>query len=507
MGFLSNVFGSGGNKFKAKEVPVLQGATTDQINSAMTAGQGLTGQQQATADMLAGRATNATPIDFSGANTSIGNANQILAQLMATGQGQGPNPALEQLRQTTGQNIQQATGLVASQKGINPALAARTAALSAAQANQGAAGQAAVLSAQQQLAAQQQAAGLATTISGQQAGMAQAQGAQQAQNIAQLMQQQQAMGGMNLQEQQLLQQALAQYNSARVGQQNAVNQTNAQVAMQNAQTGNQLLGGILNAAGSVAGLAMLAEGGEVPEPGEKPKPKPKGKRSDKEVAAEALEKIKGKKGGKGRPSDKEIAAQAMMHRLFGDVAPEAPRYAEGDVVGAQPDLTSIGLSAPLAPGLVSAYNPTPTPVPNGPASTLGKLWASRTGGQKAAGLAGVALGGLGAGFTGGPNTVMQTIQAAAPRRARGGETPETFVSNGSTPEVVPGKATVPYGKDSESADRTLAWLTPGEGVLPRSVMQAPDAPEKARDFVAHLVATRRPGGRAKAAFGERRASR
>lgn len=76
--------------------------------------------------------------------------------LLAQSRGEGPNPAQQQFMQNVNQNIRQQAGALASQRGINPALAGRMAAQMGAEANQNAAGQAALLQAQQQLAAQQQ---------------------------------------------------------------------------------------------------------------------------------------------------------------------------------------------------------------------------------------------------------------------------------------------------------------------------------------------------------------
>jgi len=87
--------------------------------------------------------------------TNSYNQQQTLANmLMQQSNGAGPNPALQQLKQQTALNNAQAAGLVSSQKGINPALASMIASQNASNANQNAAGQAATLQAQQQLASQ-----------------------------------------------------------------------------------------------------------------------------------------------------------------------------------------------------------------------------------------------------------------------------------------------------------------------------------------------------------------
>lgn len=85
---------------------------------------------------------------------------QLFQQATNLATGQGPNPAQQQFQQNLNQAIQQQAGGVASVRGLNPALAARMAAQGGASMMQGAAGQAATLQAQQQLAGQQQQAGI-----------------------------------------------------------------------------------------------------------------------------------------------------------------------------------------------------------------------------------------------------------------------------------------------------------------------------------------------------------
>jgi hypothetical protein len=187
----------------------------------------------------------------------------LAAQLAQQVLGQGPNPALEQLKQTTGQNIQQATGMIASQKGINPALAARVAALAGANANQTAAGQAATQAAQQQLAAQNlQAQSLSTQraqdIAQQQASLGLMTGA------GTLQQQQNAQRIQNLAQAQALNQSTAAQNAALQTQAGSTTaQLANQAAIQNAGTNTAILGGVLNAGAGIAS-SLLARGGTVP---------------------------------------------------------------------------------------------------------------------------------------------------------------------------------------------------------------------------------------------------
>jgi hypothetical protein len=59
---------------------------------------------------------------------------------------------------------------------------------------------------------------------------------------------------------------------------------------------------------------------------------------------------------------------------------------------------------------------------------------------------------------------------------------------------IPGKAK--YKGDTRSNDTVPALLSPGEIVLPRSVAQAEDAPEKAKDFVSAIKKQKRPSPKA-----------
>lgn len=144
--------------------------------------------------------------------------------------GQGPNPALDQLHQTTGQNIQNQAALMASQRGAaaNPGMIARMAAQQGGALNQQAAGQAATLGSQQRLAQQGLFGDIAGTMAGNQINATRTglEGALQNQG--------QIMGGMNA------------ANQARMGVDSA---------------NKQLLGGVLGGAASM--LTGMANGGEV----------------------------------------------------------------------------------------------------------------------------------------------------------------------------------------------------------------------------------------------------
>lgn len=159
-----------------------------------------------------------------------GQQQNLANQLLQQSQGQGPNPALAQLNQQTGNNVSNQAALMAGQRGAsaNPGLVARQAAMQGANTQQQAVGQGATLQAQQQLAAQQ-------ALSGQQ------------QNLAQ-----NALSGESIE-----QGGLASQNNAALG----VQQINANTAGQNAAANRGLIGGIFNGFGA---LSALSKGGEVP---------------------------------------------------------------------------------------------------------------------------------------------------------------------------------------------------------------------------------------------------
>lgn len=177
--------------------------------------------------------TNAANAVFGSAQSGLGN---LAASLWEQVHGQGPNLANQNLQNFTGQNVANQASLMAGQRGAssNPALIARLAAQQGAGIQQQAAGQAASNVLAQQLAAQQQLGNVYGT-----------QGSLANQNYAT------TQSGVN-----------------------ANNQIGAQVAGQNAQANQGILGGLANAGGSaLSGLlsqskpqqvgSSFAEGGEI----------------------------------------------------------------------------------------------------------------------------------------------------------------------------------------------------------------------------------------------------
>lgn len=139
-------------------------------------------------------------MDNSGAiqgSIQTGLAGQSGAQQAQTGlmntlgqeiQGKGPNLATEQLNSGLNAANAQAASFAASQRGVNPGLAAYMASQQAGQQNLGAASQAAQLRAQQQINAQNELAGVAGTQQQQNLGEQQVAGGLQAQQNEQALQ-------------------------------------------------------------------------------------------------------------------------------------------------------------------------------------------------------------------------------------------------------------------------------------------------------------------------------
>lgn len=107
-----------------------------------------------------------------GGQQALQSQQQLLSQLQSGAQGQGPNPALAQLNQTTGQNVANQAALMAGQRGAsaNTGLIARQAAQQGAATQQQAAGQGATLAAQQQIAQEQALQQQQQAMVGQQSG-------------------------------------------------------------------------------------------------------------------------------------------------------------------------------------------------------------------------------------------------------------------------------------------------------------------------------------------------
>ncbi len=375
---------------------------------------------------------------------------------MAQSQGGGPAGQLaqNQLQQATNQNVQQAAGLAASQKGMNPALAARQILNQTGAINQGAANQAAQLQGNVALNSQGQAANLLNT---------QAQQGLQSQQIGQ--QGALGAGAQNLQAQGINTNANLQAQGINAG-------IAAGNANQNANTAGGIVGGIASAGASLLGLA---EGGKVPS------------------------RTKMAKGGSlGSPVSTAIPGVNTGIIDYSNKGPGmgAGLSSVGDLAGAlvkrataQPSQTDLNYTMPaIGSSYAAAQNAAPSlGVDTGPAAPTASPM------------------GIGS-FQ--PTTPFAGFPGV-PTLARGGKVP-AMVSPGErylppkdvkqvlegkkepmkAGERIPGKPVVGGAKNSYANDTVPKTLQEGGVVIPRSVTQAKDAPEKAEEFVkekAHMA--------------------
>lgn len=156
-------------------------------------------------------------------NAATGQQQQLAQALLNQSQGVGPNPAQMLTQSATQGAINQNQGMIASQKGISPAMAQRLGAQNAAQMSQQGAAQGSMLQAQQEMNAQQQY-------------------------------------GQNIQQQ--AGNAASMYGTAT----NAINQSNStQSGLQaQANAANQnMMGGLMQGVGTAGMMAAMKDGGQV----------------------------------------------------------------------------------------------------------------------------------------------------------------------------------------------------------------------------------------------------
>lgn len=163
-GFLIDTFKGSPAAINGNPLTPITSEQASQMAQQLMTGQGLAGQQ---AQQTAG-----------GVGQGINAQQGLLEQLIMQSQGGGPNPAQAALNNATGANVAQTAALMAGGRGTsaNAGSTARQIGMAGAGIQQDAAGQAALMQAQQQLAAQQQA--------GQMAGQMVGQGLQGTQNLA-----------------------------------------------------------------------------------------------------------------------------------------------------------------------------------------------------------------------------------------------------------------------------------------------------------------------------------
>lgn len=505
MGFIGSMFsGDNGAGFHGSSTSLGQGTNDQQISDSYQQSQNILGQQQAFANAA-------------GAQNGFGNQANVFAQqqgladqLGMQAQGLGPNPALAQLNQTTGQNVANQSALMASQRGAgsNVGLMARQAAQQGANTQQQAVGQSAIMRAQQQLAAQQ-------ALQQQQANMG---------NMAtqQIGQHANALGSLNQfgqNEQGQLLNALQGYNNSKVNMQANQNTVNAGIAGQNAKFQNGMVGAGMGTLGSLGGFAYggqvpkMADGGmaqqiDMPSAPYKGQNNPQGPRSQTgqylnnqspqnnsmpeidnssragsqfgqgimKLGQNLFNKISGS-GSSGAPS--ADATGGNLHTGFNDqdwydyaanktgLPTDQETYSS---LQSLPDASATDASAAAAdPSLGAAAG--------------ADAAAGAEAGADAAGLAGAGAGaadaaaiGIGAGEAAGAASGLMELAPLAAALSRGGK--------------VGGKAKI--RGDNLKNDTVDAKLSPGEIVIPRSIAQGPDAPRRAAQFVQAVLAR---GGR------------
>lgn len=416
----------------------------------------------------------------------------LTQQLQQQAQGQGPSAAQEMLRKSVQDQTSQAAALAASQQGnVNPGLATRNAQMMAAQASQNAAGNAATMRAQEQLSAQSQLGGLTS-------GMQQA--------------------------------SLSQ------------DQLNAQIESENAQRRQGLLGGLIGGGFSALSAGIGAAAKASDERGKmdvrngsedvkkfldtlqshtykykNPSAPGAGPGEHTSVMAQELEKSKiGKSMVMDTPAGKMVdyakglpailAAQAELNKRLDKIEGKKPKkFNEGGDVTAEeyiknPNLAKFGEGLSGAgEAFTSAFED-----PNNMGKAFGKAGASF--GEAVGGAIGKALTPpkLAPVVPVQSEVIVHKAAVPAPMPAPAGKSfaaqhiakmnmggmakkpitsPQLHMQHGS---IVPGKAVVKG--DSPKNDIVDAKLSPGEIVIPRTVVNSPDAPKEAAKFVAAILA-------------------
>ncbi len=442
MGPISNLIGSQ-NNFEAAKPSLIQTTNNPQINAANAQSLAALQQMNALNPQLAALHGIGNEASAYGQMQGLANQYQGLAN------GTGPNIALDQLNQTTGQNVANQAALMGGQRGAgaNAGLLARQIAQQGANTQQQAVGQAATMRAQQQLAAMQglqQQQGMlgnyAANEAGQQIGQTNAYD-QAAQNY-----------------QANLLNAAAGLNAANVNATSNQNTVNAGVAGQNAQTNGQMFGSMMNGAGGM--MAMMADGGEVAD---------NGPQLDPDKVKQFLQGFGAPKtyagGGEATDGPSSFVGQYMAGGY-------TPVQANANFASPAP------VSLPTTPTYDSGGGKSGGGGGGGMGSLIGLAALLNTGGE--AKLPGSNLGAYGAdGSTAG---MSHYAHGGAPN-------PKLQQSHLKDGGKVHGKASVPG--DSLQNDTVKAQLSPGEIVIPRSIAQGPNAPARSAEFVRQVLVKKR----------------
>lgn len=393
----------------------------------------------------------------------------LAQQLMNQSVGGGPNPAQNQLNQTTAQNISNQGSLMASQRGAssNPALIARQAAMQGANTQQQAVGQAATMNAQQQIAAEAQAANVENNM------------ATQANN---------SMG--------IQQGAIAAQNTANINNTLGAENINAQTAAANSGNNSQILGGVLSSlpiAAAIYGGSSGGGGGGGGNTGTTTGTTNTGSANFKGGKIKSFGRVLRENGKQEMPQHFDTGGIAKYE------TPSSPNLNWRQTSGTNP---YAGLGANIGKAYASMNTQKNNAAGSDGATGSGgvaPLGATSQEDQTAAWMqnpAGNDYSGQGPWGGGRDAPLTGATQEDSLAESNGGKIPfSRALLNGGT---VPGKAEV--DGDSPENDTQPAMLSPGEEVLPRSVTMAKDAPERAADFVRHLQ--ERDGKRDKPGFGK-----
>jgi hypothetical protein len=491
MGFIASLFQSGPELEKAN---IVNTTNAQQIAQAQQGSQAAIGQQQNFVNALA-------------AQNGLGNQTQVYNQLQQQIAGNGPSVAQNQLNQATGQNVANTAATMASARGAgaNAGMIARQAGMAGANVQQQAAGQAATLRAQEQLGAMGQAGQMATN-----------QAQQQAQGIAGLNQASQN-------HQNMLMNAQGQTNAQNVAMQSNINNARTSVYNQQSQMAGDLVGGVMQGAGSAAMMmsdenqkqnvapadaevqafldSMSAHGYEYKDPaapgagaGHHVSPMAQELEKTPMGASMVVDTPHGKMVDYGKGMGAIVAAQAHLNKRL-----EA-------IEGKKPQNLAMG-------GAVDSFMGGYQPVSQGPAVMSADV-VGLGGGQGSPGLQqGVASLGapIGKALKGNPmqgeeiaTMAGDPVQAVPMKPGALPLDPMMIANKGGMASVkdklksggsVPGKAKV-KGDDIRN-DTVHAMLSPGEIVIPRSIVNSKDAPKKAAQFVQAILAKQNLKSKAK----------
>lgn len=457
-GLIGSAGGANGTGFAGPtSVGIVKPATGEQTLNAYNRSQTALDQQQAFAQAVQ-----------PGGAMALQGQQGLMNDLQNQANGVGPNPALAQLNQTTGQNISAQAALMAGQRGssANAGLMARQAANQGASLQQNAVGQGAIMGAQQQIAARNQLAAQQQAMIGQQSAANNSYGAAAQNQHANLMN---AINGLN---------------SAEVAMQSNVNNGNAgiigQTMAQQASIGSSMAEGM---------SSMMKMGGGGAEGG-MPKDFPQIKMADGGMPpAQTPEQP--------MPTTNEIAPMRILPEVSQGPASNVGQYLSGlnagaqgyaTVAGATPiDIGSVQMAA-MPKGGMSGTSPqggggiqtTPSGIHDNSGVNDQQFTDPGTEGFGSWGTMMAAKGGRVPVLLSPGEKVLSPEQAKA---AAGGK-----INPMRAGKHVPGKPKVAGAKNSYANDTVPAQLEPDSVVIPRAVTQSKNPDKKAEAFVKAVLA-------------------